>query len=263
MRYLRLSEKQKEILRKEFSTAFDKAVEEFSLNASKDKFSVSMKFTQPARQKIVIAYTPEAFVKMHSLVHYYSTEIGWYGLVEKTGEYTYRVYDVRICKQTVDGSRVTTDDDDTLDFYNSLPDEEVNAMRFQAHSHVQYKTIPSEIDIQNQIKMVKSLGGKGFYIFQIWNKKNEINSFVFDLDAGVIYDKDDIVCTVEYGDSNIDSWLMESKACVVERKALPPYQYFPEKGIQYSDRYQEQFFRGNQRENNKVPSMTWNERYCE
>ena len=254
MRHLMLSEKEKEILFKEFSTAFDKAVEEFSFNASKEKFSLTVKFNKPSEQKVVISYTPQAFVKMYSLVHYYDTEIGWYGLVERTGEYSYRVYDVKICKQLVDGSRVTTDDDDTREFYDSLTDEEVNAMHFQAHSHVNFKTAPSDIDIQNQIQIVKSLGNKGFYIFQIWNKKDDINSFVFDLDAGVMYDKDDVICTIENDDSNITDWLIETKACVVERKVIPPYQYFPQTQGVKTGGYQREFFQS---------EADWNERFYE
>lgn len=175
------------------------------------------------KEKVTILYTPETYLKMKALVEGYATEVGWYGLVEKKSDTLYRVYDVKLCKQYVSGGKVDTEDDDVLEFFDSLTDEELDHMHFQAHSHVNFTTEASGTDLDNQSDVLRNMGKKGFYIFQIWNKKDDINTYLYDLDKNIFYDRKDVVIEIEAGDDTMTSWVESTKKLVEEKKVTYYY----------------------------------------
>lgn len=210
-------------LLKKFAEQFKKELDSFKFNMNESKFSMSLDMSQPAKEKVTILFTPTVYLKMQGLVEYYDTEVGWYGMVEKISDKLYRVYDVKVCKQYVNGGKVDTEDEDTLEFFNSLTDEEAEHMHFQAHSHVKMSTIASGIDLQNQADVIRNMGASGFYIFQIWNKHGDINTYLYDLDNNVFYDKKDVIIEIEDDDMTISDWVADTEMLVKEKKTTVYY----------------------------------------
>lgn len=197
MKPITLSQEAKETLLKGMVREFVKALDDYEFNINETKFSYEQNFSVKAKDKIIIQFTPQAYLRCLEMVKSYSSEIGWYGLIRQIGDKKYQVYDIIVCNQKVSGGRVITEDDDMVEFYESLTDEQAEFLHFQAHSHVNMATSPSSVDLENQASTVKNMGGKGFYLFQIWNKSLDINSFLYDLDNNIFYDKNDIEVIVE------------------------------------------------------------------
>ena len=208
-------------LLKKIAEKLKKEIESFKFNINESKFSFSIDMSQVAKEKVTVMFTPQAYLRMQALVDFYDTEVGWYGLVEKINSKFYRVYDVKVCKQYVNGTKVDTEDDDTLEFFNSLTDDEAEHMHFQAHSHVKMSTNASAVDLQNQTDVVHNMCKTGFYIFQIWNKSNDINTYIYDLDQKVFYDKKDVIIEVEDEDMFISDFIASTIDLVCEKKYYP------------------------------------------
>lgn len=197
MKLITLSQNDKIDMMKEMIAKFSSALEQYEFNINETKFSYEKSFSVKAKDKIIIRFTPQAYLRCLEMVKVYTSEIGWYGLIRKLEDRVYQVYDIIVCNQRVSGGRVVTDDDDMIEFYETLSDEQAEFLHFQAHSHVNMGTTPSSVDLENQASTVKNMGGTGFYLFQIWNKSLDINSFLYDLDNNVFYDKDDIEVVVD------------------------------------------------------------------
>lgn len=165
------------------------------------------------KEKICIIYTPKAYLRMNALVQEFSSEISWFGLVDRIDKKTFVVYDVLTFKQQVSGSKVDTDDDDQQEFYDSLTDEQSDHLHFQAHSHVNMSTVASNVDEENQKNIVRSIPGhQGYYIFQIWNKQGDINTCLYDLDENIYYDRNDVEIYVEDEEFNtLEEFVLDAK----------------------------------------------------
>lgn len=186
-------------------------------------------------EKAYIYYTPEAFTKTLALITAYDSEVAWHCLARRLddGPNMFEIYDVLVYKQHVTGSTVNTDQNEYVEFLGQLSDDEIINMRGQCHSHVNMGTGPSTVDLDHQRKMVEMYGHDGFYIFQIWNKKLETHSYIYDLENNVYYEDKDIIWTVE--DSvweNIEKFKEYSKSLVIKNNVTtypkvynnnPPY----------------------------------------
>lgn len=236
MKPLVMNKEAETMLFKHFAAKFFKELEDYKMNPDKDKFTMTFDMSVPVEEKVTILFTQKAYLRMLMLVDYFDTEVGWYGLVEKLDDKLYRVYDVKVCKQSVNGSKVDTEDEDTLEFFNSLTDDEAEHMHFQAHSHVRMPTTASGVDTQNQLDVVRNMGKSGFYIFQIWNKSGDISTYMYDVDNNAFYDKKDVIIEIEDGDSTITEFLEECQEKVVEQK-IYPYEQKNKKGKKGKDNY--------------------------
>lgn len=198
-----LTQLEKQSLLKDFEKHLDEVTD--------GKVNFTKTITLP--EKIKIFYTPEAFSKTIRLIMSHSTEVAWHCLVRRKDS-DFEVYDVLSYPQTVDPAHVHVKmgrvfgdgnpKDPTKyysDWYNevvlNMPDEEEANLCGQCHSHVNMSTSPSTTDMAQQKEELEVKGGKGYYLFQIWNKKLEVNSFLYDLDNGVIYEKSDVEIVVE------------------------------------------------------------------
>jgi len=222
MKPIKITEELEEKILSDFIQKFQKEWTQFKENMNETKFNFSVQMSQKAKEKITVRYSQSAYLKMQALVENFDTEVGWYGFVKRLDENTYYVYDVKVCKQYVTSGKVDTEDEDTLKFFDSLTDEEIEDMHFQAHSHVNMSTTPSGTDLQNQSDVVRNMGNKGFYLFQIWNKRGDINSFLYNLDENLFYDRNDIVTEIE----GLDEFILSVDDLVIEQKTYP-YQYSP------------------------------------
>lgn len=240
MKLINLSQEQKEKLFGDFIKKFAEELSKVEFNVNETKISFTAELSTVAKDKIKIIYTPSAYVKMMHLVAEYTTEVGWYGLVDRIDEKTFKVYDVKVCKQYVNGTKVDTEDEDTFEFFNSLTDEEAEHMHFQAHSHVNMSTGASGTDLQNQTDVIKNMGKTGFYIFQIWNKNLDINSYVYDLDNNVFYDKQDVVLDIEDETYGTVNQFIDSTEELVLQKKYTPYVYREDKKAKGKNKKEEE-----------------------
>ena len=152
-------------------------------------FSFQKDFGKKAEERIHITFTQQAYLRSQALVSVFPGEVGWYGLMRKVADRSYLIYDILVCPQVV-SSVTTADKSETNDWYEQ--DDIYEHLHFQAHSHVDMATSPSTTDINNQQNVVANTQGQGYKLFQIWNKKGEINSFFYDIENNMMYDKNDI-----------------------------------------------------------------------
>ena len=220
MKPIQMNEHEKQNLLKRFNAEFAKTLNDYTFQHGAE-INFKAKIGTSLKEKIVIRYSASAYLRMNKLVHFFSSEVGWYGLIKKVSDKEYYVYDVLVPRQQVDGAKVDTDDDDMVEFFGSLTDEQADNMFFQAHSHVYMDTTPSGTDSQNQMDILSNIPGhKGFYLFQIWNKKGDVNSFLYDLDANTYYDKNDVELVIDDPDyGSLDEFISEVETLVEQRGA--------------------------------------------
>ena len=220
MKPIKLTEEMKLALFQEVMKKFDEQMNSYGFNTTDANISVKTNFSKQAEEKVVISYTQQAYLRMRELVQFFDSEVAWYGLVEQIDPLHYYVYDVKVCKQYVNGTKVDTEDEDMFEFFSNLTDEEAEHMHFQAHSHVNMSTSASGTDVQNQEDIMKNLSGKGFYIFQIWNKKDDISTYLYDLDNNVFYDSKDVLIDIE----GVDDFIVSVADLVQKIATTYPYQ---------------------------------------
>ena len=223
MKPIVLTDKAKEVMIKHFMEKFNKALDEYAFNIDKKKFSFEAEINQVAKEKVHIIYNPTAYLRMLKLVNHYESEVTWYGLIKKLEDKKYYVYDVIVCPQYVSGAKVDTDDDETLEFFSNLSDEQAENMYYQAHSHVNFSTEASGVDMQNQIDILGNMLNKdGFFLFQIWNKKGEVSTYLYDLGANIFYDSKDVEMEIEDPDyESLDAFIEANKSLVKKREVKP------------------------------------------
>lgn len=199
-----LTESEKTELMKEFSKKLDEATD------GKIEYKKELKVQGG---KVKIFYTPEAYSKTVRLIMSHTGEIAWHCLVRPV-EGGYEVYEVLTYPQTVGPAHVNVKMGRKLgdgkpkdptkyytDWYNevvlNMSEEDERNLCGQCHSHVYMGTTPSSTDMAQQKEELEVKGNKGYYLFQIWNKKLEINTYLYDLDKQVLYEKDDVEIVVE------------------------------------------------------------------
>ena len=219
MRRYKLTDKIKAELLKQF---YDK-ISAYEDELTQDKITIDVNMNVPLEEKISVIFSPDAYIRCQMLVKTFTGEVGWNGLAKKLDDKTYYVYDIMVYPQIVSGAR-TLDPTTTNDWYEKY-DEVLDEMMFQAHSHVNMSTSPSNTDLDNQANIVKNMQGTGFRIFQIWNKQGDINTFLYDLDTNTVYDRKDIVIeigTEEFG--TVNRFIENAKEMVED---MPPVTYKP------------------------------------
>ena len=152
--------------------------------------------------KASVLYTPAAYVKMLKLLEAFTSEVAWHGLVKRTADDEFVVYDIISYPQVVTNVTVDTDQDEYTDFLTGLPMDQAQHMHMQAHSHVNMGVNPSGVDKQNQADIIGSMRRKGFYIFQIWNKRLECHSTIYDFDQNILYENADVTVDIVDDDGN-------------------------------------------------------------
>lgn len=214
MKPIFLSDKDKQ----EILEDFKKQLEKEALYNGTLSFQRSWNYKTETKDPAIILYTPEAWVKTVMLLKEFDSEVAWHGLVHRGEEDgVFIVYDVIVYPQEVTGTTVNTDQEEYTKFLIDLSEEDANAMHIQCHSHVNMSTSPSGVDTEHQSKIVKSIKN-GFYIFQIWNKKLESTSFIYDMDNNVMYENKDIIIDVIDKDYGISSEFVADAKKIVKKK---------------------------------------------
>lgn len=201
MKPYKVSDKNINAIRKEF----EKALKKYSSATQTFHFNYTPKTSASTKKKIKIYCLPTAWCKMMTLVQKTSTEIAWHMLIEKTSKTSYVISDVLVYPQTVTGATVNTDDTKYALWVNDLPDDEFNKMRGQGHSHVNMDVSPSGVDTGYYEDLLNTMS-KGFYLFMILNKKENMFIQLVDLDANIIYETNDIVFEIATKQWSQNNW---------------------------------------------------------
>ena len=168
------------------------------------------KATKHPRKMVHINFTADAWAKQMALLDHFSTEVGWHGAVRSLPDGGYEVYDIFVYPQQVTGSTVEVDWGGYDEWLMEHP--EFEAIRYQAHSHVDFAPQPSGVDLESEKN--RMVPDDQFYFFFIWNKQAFYTCRFYD--HGVIRHQDEIILTV---DEPYADFIEESKKMV---KVLPP-----------------------------------------
>ena len=200
------------------SEVIEKAVAEFRAKIEKYKASdgkLKYESNLPGSDdKATVTFTPKAYAKMLSLVQGTNDEIAWHGISERiqTGEYV--VKDIIVYPQIVASATVKTDDAEYAAWQETLDDEQFNNVRMQGHSHVTFGVTPSTTDTNNQEDFLSQLTGNDYYIFLIWNKRNEHWCKIYDMQANIMYNTSDIKIRIEADGEDLDEFVEQAKKMV-------------------------------------------------
>ncbi len=185
------------------------------------KFAYSPTKKIQNKDKVTILYAPIAYLKMRELILSCSTEIAWYGLIHRVNKQQFFVKDIVMYPQIVTAATVEDDDDSIHQWFAKQPDEVVNSIRLQGHSHVRMSTTPSGTDMANRDKLIS--GVNDFFIFQINNKDNTDKYWMYDLKDNLLYEPDDINVGVTFKDKDnkvktLFDWYTENTEVNIKKK---------------------------------------------
>ena len=165
--------------------------------------------------KPVVLFKEMAWLKIKTLVRMFDTEVAWHGTVNRVDETHFEITDIMVYPQTVTGATVNTDQAEYEMWLMRQPDEVFNAIRFQAHSHVNMAVSPSATDETHQKKIVDQLGPDDFYIFMIINKRDEFHVRIYDMKTNLLYEPADVV--IQYEPNELDNFIAVSNAQVQKK----------------------------------------------
>ena len=207
----------------------DGLVEEFRKSVGNYRCSdgefVFKKKLGEVNRKAELVFSELAWYKTIAVVYNFGKEVAWHGFAERREGDEYYISDITIYPQKVTGATVHTDDKEYATWLMGLDDEQYNTLRMQGHSHVDMSVTPSSTDWNYYKGILQSLDDKGFYIFAIFNKKQEVCPMIFDMEKNIFFDKNDIEITIEYGDLGLTEFIDGAEALVTEYKpkaAVPP-----------------------------------------
>lgn len=175
-------------------------------------------------RKATITFSAQAYMKIFALVHTYSTEVEWHGVVERTAADAFYIKDVLIFPHKVTGATVISDQTEYEKWLDALDNDTFNVLRFHGHSHVNMGVTPSGVDMTYRHNILNNFGTPSatsdlFYIFLIFNKRGDISGEIYDLQNNALYSKsttaDEIKIVVENCDWLTD-FLDEAKKVVTE-----------------------------------------------
>ena len=106
----------------------------------------------------------------------------------------FTITDILPYPQKVAHAEVESDDKLYGPWLTELPDEAVNHLRFQMHSHVNMSVRPSGTDHKFYDELLQVV--PDFYIFMIVNKSGDMFINLYDIVNNLLYDEDDVVVGV-------------------------------------------------------------------
>ena len=198
-RPIKLTEK----IKKEITEDFLNSLKNFKFTGSSFSFNKKIE-TNKDESKAKILFTPVAYVKMIYLINHFSSEVAWHGCGHRSEDNPdhFIIEDIVVYPQEVSGSTVSMDPEKYTDWIiENIKDERMNNIIMQGHSHVNFETHPSGVDLNSQEQIVAQLKDDSYYIFMIWNKKMEHTTCIYDLANNIYYDNADI----EYGMVDLDN----------------------------------------------------------
>lgn len=150
--------------------------------------------------------TAVAYAKMKLLVHTHSEEIGWYGTVERHPNNQFIINDIIVYPQHVSGATCEQDESRMFEFETSLTNEQVNARRFQGHSHVDMGTTPSCVDEEFYKQLMEHV--TDYFMVAVINKSGSIYTRFYDVEHNIIY-TDVPIWVIDESGICIDKWVKD------------------------------------------------------
>ena len=195
---------------------------------------------QQGVEKPTVFVTTNAYLKMITLINNSDKELAWYGTVSKV-LHNYLIEDIYVYPQTVTAATVDADEEKCAKWFMELPDDVINRLRFQGHSHVNMSVTPSGRDTGNWQQFANLLKPNEFYILCIGNKRGEFYWNIYDRSINVYFENKDIsMCVIDDQGNSIKEWAQDSvKKYIEEHK---PTTVTP----CYKTMYESQTFNGHQ-----------------
>lgn len=170
------------------------------------KITADTLIAQQNIQKPTVFATAQAYAKMMTLINENNKELAWHGVAVRVGT-NYLIEDILVYPQTVTNSTVDADEEAYAKWLMALPDEVLNHLRFQGHSHVKMNASPSGRDTGNWEKFIDLIEPDDFYLFCIGNQSADFYWTIYDKKLNVQFENKDITFTIidEKGNS-IPDW---------------------------------------------------------
>ena len=178
-------------------------------------------YTWTEKHNAYVVFKPLAFAKMMTIIHDFSTEVAWHGVVSRDPEddETFYIEDILVYPQVVDSADVDSDGSVYREWLLKLGSK-LNSVRMQGHSHVTMTASPSGRDTSNWKELLSQVGDADFYIMMIANKKFEFYVRVYDLKNNIQYENKDVDVSVDlFGDPDLESYVC-SMMHIAENKEI-------------------------------------------
>lgn len=211
----------------EFTLAIEKAKVDFRARLADAKMAngkivvncgnFTKTFDSVAGRRAILHFTELAYMKMMTLVKEFSMEVAWHGVAYRDPDETkdeYYITDILCYPQEVSAAKVDTDQAEYQNWMFELEDEQFNNLRMQGHSHVNMAVYPSGTDEANQEEILTSKNEDDFYIFMIWNKRDEHNIKIYDIAKNVLFEPQDIDVIIDDMGIGIDKFVADAKKIV-------------------------------------------------
>lgn len=199
---------------------FEEALKGVKLSDGKINFTKTFNNIQ---RKATLYFTELAYLKMLTLVREFDKEVAWHGIAKRCDdeEDAYVISDILVYPQEVTGATVNTDQEKYQMWLMNHDDDVFNNIRMQGHSHVNMGTTPSTVDTSLYERILDQLDDNMFYIFLIWNKRNEKTIKIYDLAKNVLFETADITVTVREDAIGMENFLKGAKEMVQDKKYTP------------------------------------------
>lgn len=174
-------------------------------------------------KKPTVFVLASAYIKMMSLIKGSNKELAWYGIATRVNN-NYFIEDILVYPQTVTTATVDADEEKCAKWFMELPDDVINNLKFQGHSHVGMAASPSGRDTNNWLQFANLLKPTEFMILCIGNNKGDFYWNIYDKAINVYFENKDITMVIvdDKGNSIFD-WAKDSiDKYIIEEK---PYQY--------------------------------------
>lgn len=233
-----------------------KIQEEFIANLKKMKmfdgeikYTKKLKWSSGENDKATVIFYPLAYAKMIMLIQSFSEEVAWHGICGRDADDStvFYIKDILVYPQIVAGGTVNTDQEEYQEWLFNFDDHYFENNRMQGHSHVNFSTSPSTVDEAHQEAILANIPDDDYYIFMIWNKRNEHTIKIYDLKTNTLYEDEDVVVEVGNEDGGMDDFLDNAKKFVRKRT----YQYQNSKTKTQEDKKPDD----NKKEKNEKPTI--------
>ena len=190
---------------------------------SDGKVNYTKNFKWEGDEKAQVVFSPVAYAKMVMLIQGFETEVAWHGVVFRDEKEPNRFYitDIMVYPQIVTGGTANTEQIPYQTWLYEFDDDVFNNIRMQGHSHVNYSTSPSPVDITHQEKILSQIDDDMFYIFMIWNKKFEKTIKIYDLANNTLYETGDVEIYIGDEGCDLNAFVKDAKELVKTKT----YQY--------------------------------------
>lgn len=204
------------------------------MKMSDGKVSYTKNFKWDGDEKASVVFSPVAFAKMTMLVQNFSSEVAWHGVATRDENVKNKFYisDIMVYPQIVTGSTVNTDQEAYQTWLYTFEDDVFNNIRMQGHSHVDFGTNPSGVDLDHQEKILSQVDDDMFYIFMIWNKKFDRHIKIFDMANNTLFENGDVDVYIGENGCDLGAFIKEAKD-IVKTKS------YPQHGTQYPAAYKQ------------------------